>query len=190
MASRLPWALLVVVWAGCPSAATPTESATTAPSGQATPAAPVSEKPSSQPTQVALAEDDPFAGGVDALALEEEDGSASLRARPKIERLQQGALVVRVVEVDDARHPHCVLLAKVIRLSRSPASHFKLIGRGRIYRFKPLLKLTDGQLDLADPPSRANLGVCYYPPGTLLSLRVTGVDRAAKLFRVEAVRRR
>jgi hypothetical protein len=137
-------------------------------------------------------EADPFSEeDTDALAVAESDGSASLRAKPKLVALPAHAVLARVVAVDDQSFPRCVVLARVLKTPARKEGPLRLLGRGRRYRFAPRLKLgAAGEPDLTLPAVRAALGACYYPPGTTLEITVSGVDLKQKLFSMSAIRPR
>ncbi len=134
----------------------------------------------------ALAED-PFAAGGDALAVKDADGSSSVRARLKLKKLSSDVLLVRLRSMDDSKWPVCTFTGLVLRPAKSKAKHFKLIKRGKNYRFRAALKMKKGQLDLSDKMTRNNLGTCYYPKKTKLEVRVSGVDFKAKVFEASEV---
>lgn len=137
---------------------------------------------------VARAEEDPFAAGVDALAVKEGDGSASLRAKLKLTKMEPDMLVLQVQAVDDSTYPDCVLTAKVLVAAEAQDKSFRLIAAGKIYRFVPLLKRGKGRVvDLKDPATQSNLGACYYPKGTRLAAKITGTDFKAKSFQIAAL---
>jgi hypothetical protein len=70
----------------------------------------------------------------------------------------------------------------VLKAAKSTDKHFKLIARGKTYRFAPVLKMKGRKLALKDKMTQNNLGACYYPPKTKLVVKVTGVDLKAKTF--------
>ena len=157
-------------------------------------------KPASEPkssTTVAVATPAPAEEGsadlftandADGLALEESDGSSSLRSKiPLTKMLPDMVLVELTARVAGQTFPHCTFLAKVLKEAASKDKHLRLLGRGKTYRFVPLLSMIDGQPNLSDPATRINLGACYYAPGTKLVIRVGGVDRAAKHFTATAI---
>ena len=132
--------------------------------------------------------DDPFAGDTDSLAIGDEDGSTSVRAKKRIERLSPDMVTVRVVGVDDTDFPHCTFAARVIKAPKGRARHLKLVGQGKVYRFAPQLKrAAGGVVDLTDPKTRSNLGACYFPEETTLVVSLSGIDRKAKRFMVSEI---
>ena len=131
--------------------------------------------------------EDPFAGGADALAVNESDGSASLRAKLKLKKMLPDMVMVQVKGIDDAAFPNCVLTGRVLKAPRSKAKHLKLIGRGKTYKFAPVLKLRGPSVDLKDKMTQNNLGACYYPKKTRLIIRVSGVDMKAKVFQASEI---
>jgi hypothetical protein len=135
--------------------------------------------------------DDPFAGGADALAVKDSDGSSSMRAKLKLAKMEPDMIQIEVLGTDDKNFPHCVMSGKVIKEAASKEKYFKLIGRGKSYKFTPELK-TKGKgkaatLDLKDDATQSNLGACYYPPKTKLIVKVGGVDMKAKTFNATAI---
>lgn len=130
------------------------------------------------------AEEDPFAEGIDALAVNEGDGSMSLRAKKKLTKLAADMVLVRIKSVDDKTFPHCAFTAQVLKTAKAKDKHFKLLGRGRVYRFQPILKQKEDSIDLTDDLTQNNLGACYYPKKTRLALRISGVDVKGKAFQV------
>ena len=65
---------------------------------------------------VSRAEDeDPFAAGEDALAVSDDDGSSSLRAKLKLSKMEPDMIMVRVQGVNDKAYPNCVLTVKVLK---------------------------------------------------------------------------
>jgi len=126
--------------------------------------------------------EDPFAGGADALAVKDSDGSSSLRAKLKLAKLAPDMVQVSVTALNDAKFPACTFRGKVLQAPEAKDNHFKLIGRGKTYEFTPVLKMKKKVVDLADQMTQNNLGACYYPPGTKLVVKVSGVDMKAKTF--------
>ncbi len=131
---------------------------------------------------VAARADDPFAGGADALAVKDSDGSASLRAKMKLKRLGPDMIQVKVKAFDDSKFPHCTFTAMVLSEAKAKDKHFKLLGRGKTYRFKPVLKMRGRTVNFKDKMTQNNLGACYYPPKTKLVVKVSGVDMKEKVF--------
>ena len=131
--------------------------------------------------------DDPFAGGADALAVADSDGSSSLRAKIKLKKMMPDMVMVQVKSVNDAKFPDCVFSARVLKDSQSKDRHLKLIGRGKTYRFAPVLKKRGAQVVLADKMTQNNLGACYYPPRTKLVVKVGGVDLKTKVFQAQEI---
>jgi hypothetical protein len=127
--------------------------------------------------------DDPFAGGADALAVTESDGSASLRAKKKLKKMKPDMVMVQVKGIDDSKVPNCVITGRVLKDAKSDKKWFKLIGRGKTYKFAPVYKKRRGRLLLKNDMNQNNLGACYYPPRTRLIIKVTGVNRKAKTFK-------
>jgi len=140
---------------------------------------------------IALAQDDPFAAGADALAVEESDGSSSLRAKVKLKKMAKDMVLVQVLGIDDSGFPNCVMTAKVLKAAKKSAlkkiKHLKLIGRGKVYKFVPVYKMKEKQVDLAVPMNQNNLGACYFPKDTKLVLKVSGVDLKAKVFKAAEI---
>ena len=143
---------------------------------------------------------DPFAAGEDALAVADDDGSSSLRAKLKLKKMEADMIMVKVEAVNDTKYPDCVLKAKVLKTATAKDKHFKLMGRGKSYKFAPVYKMTSckgkkgkkkkkctPQIDLSDDMTQSNLGLCYYPKKTKLVIKVTGVDLKAKTFKAGAV---
>ena len=139
------------------------------------------------PAGLASAEEDPFAAGEDALAVNASDGSASLRAKLKLTKMQPDMVQVRVTGLDDRKFPHCVTTAKVLRSPSATDKFLKLLGRGKTYRFKAKLKLRRGWPVLRDKMTQNNLGLCYYGRKTKLVLKISGVNLKTKTFEVGAV---
>ena len=126
--------------------------------------------------------EDPFAAGADALAVKESDGSASVRARLKLAKIGPDVVLVRIKGVDDAKWPDCAFTGQVLRPAKSKEKHFKLLGRGKVYRFKAAIKKMGKRPNFAHKMTRNNLGTCYYPKGTQVQAKVSGVDLKAKVF--------
>jgi hypothetical protein len=131
--------------------------------------------------------DDPFEGGADALAVKDSDGSSSLRAKLKMTKLDPDMIQVQVVALDDSKYPNCTFTGKVTMPAQSKEKQFKLIGAAKVYRFAPVLKMKKKVVDLKDQLTQNNLGACYYPPGTKLVVKVSGVDRKAGAFTAAAI---
>ncbi len=131
-------------------------------------------------------EEDPFAAGEDALAVADDDGSESLRAKLKLTKMAPDMIMVRVLAVNDKAYPDCVMTVKVLKEADKKEKALKLIGRGKKYRFKPILKTRGkgkkARVDLSDDMTQNNLGACYYPKKTKLIIKVGGVDLKAKVF--------
>lgn len=134
-----------------------------------------------------IAEEDPFAAGVDALAVNASDGSGSLRAKIKVKRISGDMVMVQVKGVDDSDFPHCVVQARVLKPAKAKAAYFKLLGRGKTYRFAPVLKMKGGKVALKDKMTQNNLGACYYPKRSKLILKISGVDLKKKVFNASEV---
>ena len=134
----------------------------------------------------AMAED-PFAAGADALAVNEDDGSSSLRAKLKLKRMTKDMVLARVVSLDDSKFPKCIMKVKILKAAKSKAKYFKLIGKGKTYSFAPVLKMKKGKLVLKDQMTQNNLGACYYPKKTKLVIKVSGVDLKAKVFKAAEI---
>ena len=131
--------------------------------------------------------EDPFEGGGDALAVKDSDGSSSLRAKLKMTKLEPDMVQVKVKGIDDSKFPTCTFTGQVVTPAEAKDKQFKLIARGKVYRFAPVLKMKKKVVDLKDQMTQNNLGACYYPPGTTLVVKVTGVDRKAGAFTAAAV---
>jgi len=127
-------------------------------------------------------EEDPFAVGPDALAVSESDGSSSLRAKIKLKKMLPDMVLLQVKDVDDSKFPECILVGRILKKARSKAKHFKLMARGKTYKFSPVLKMQGEKVNLQDKTTQKNLGGCYFPAMTKLVVRVTGVDLKAKVF--------
>ena len=126
------------------------------------------------------AAEDPFAKGADALAVAESDGSSSLRAKIKLTKMEPDMVMLQVMAIDDAKFPACTFTGKVLKEGTAKEPYFKAIARGKTYRFAPVLKMKRKQVDLTDKMTQNNLGACYYPPKTMLVVKVTGADAKAK----------
>ncbi len=131
--------------------------------------------------------EDPFEGGGDALAVKDSDGSSSLRAKLKMTKLEPDMIQVKVKGIDDSKFPSCTFTGTVLTQAEEKEKQFKLIARGKTYKFAPVLKLKKKVVDLKDQMTQNNLGACYYPPGTTLVVKVTGVDRKAGTFTAAAI---
>jgi|GEM_PF-4906790 hypothetical protein len=136
--------------------------------------------------QEAYAED-PFAEGADALAVADDDGSTSLRAKLALKKMAANMVMVKVVGINDKDFPNCVLSAKVIKTATSKDGVFKLLGKNKTYRFAPVLKMKGKTLDLKNQLNQNNLGACYYPKKTKLIIEVAGVDMKKKAFKAAAI---
>jgi hypothetical protein len=130
---------------------------------------------------------DPFAAGDDALAVKESDGSASVRARLKLTKVGPDVALVRIKAIDDSKWPDCTFTGLVLRPATATDKHFKLLGRGKVYRFKAELKKKGRAPNFADEMTRNNLGTCYYPDGTNVEVKISGVDLKAKEFHASEV---
>ncbi|MBW2736083.1 MAG: hypothetical protein JRH20_27170 [Deltaproteobacteria bacterium] len=131
--------------------------------------------------------DDPFAGGGDALAVKDSDGSSSLRAKLKLKKMLPDMVMVQVKGINDAKFPHCVLVGKVLKAAKAKDKHFKLLARGKTYRFAPVLKKKGRGIDLKHKMTQNNLGACYYPKKSKLIIRVSGVDKKQKAFKASEI---
>lgn len=183
MTTRLTAALLVLTLAACP-APRPAAVKSAASQPSTAPAAAAQDSDAPDPEDGAEEDDqDLFAAGADALAVDDSDGSLSLRSRLKLEKMTTDMVVVELSSRVDEAFPRCAFLGKVLREATSKKKALRLLGRGRTYRFVPALRrAAGGELDLAHEATRLNLGACYHAPGTKLVIRVGGVDRAAKTF--------
>jgi hypothetical protein len=123
----------------------------------------------------------------DALAVKPPDGSASLRAKKKLTKMERNAVQLQVLALDDSKFPLCTFTAKVLVAAESKDKHLGLMARGKAYNFAPVLKLKDKLPDLTNKMNQNNLGACYYLPGTKLEVKVSGVDLKAKMFKAEAI---
>ena len=145
-------------------------------------------------------EDALFAGGEDALAVAADDGSSSLRAKLKLKKMEDDMIMVRVVGVDDSKYPNCVLTGQVLKGAVKKDKYFKLLGKGKTYKFAPeykpkecgckkknTCKKAKVRIDLTDDATQSNLGACYYPKKTKLIIKVGGVDLKAKVFKATAI---
>lgn len=126
--------------------------------------------------------DDPFAAGADALAVADSDGSSSLRAKMKMKRMEKDMIMVQVTGLDDSKFPNCIISGKVLKAAKSKEKHFKLIGRGKTYKFAPVYKMKRRKLDLKNKMNQNNLGACYYPARSKLVIKVSGVNLKKKTF--------
>jgi hypothetical protein len=131
--------------------------------------------------------EDPFAEGADALAVKDSDGSSSVRAKQKVTKLKPDMIKVKVKAVDSSRFPNCVFTARVLTAPTAKKKHFKLLGRGKTYRFTPVLKKRGKRLVLSHKMTRLNLGACYYPKRTKLVVRISGVDLKKKAFKASEI---
>jgi hypothetical protein len=131
--------------------------------------------------------EDPFAAGADALAVKDSDGSSSLRAKLKLAKLDPDMVQVQVTGLDDSKFPACTFMGKVLGVAAEKDKHFKLMARSKVYKFAPVLKMKGKQVNLKDEMTQNNLGACYYPPGTKLVVKVTGVDMKTKAFTAAAI---
>lgn len=131
--------------------------------------------------------EDPFAGGGDALAVKDGDGSSSLRAKLKLKKMLPDMVMVQVKGQDDKNFPHCVLVGKVIKDAKKKDKYFKMLARGKTYRFLPVLKKKGGGIDLKHKMTQNNLGACYYPKNSKLVIRVAGVDKKKKGFKASEI---
>lgn len=130
---------------------------------------------------------DPFAGGADKLAVKDSDGSGSVRAKLKMTKMKPDMVMVRVASIEDAKFPDCVLRAKVLKAPKKKDKYFKLLGRGKTYRFAPVYKKRRGRLALKNKMNQNNLGACYYPKRTKLVIRVSGVNLKSKTFKASEI---
>lgn len=126
--------------------------------------------------------DDPFAAGADALAVADSDGSSSLRAKMKMKRMTKDMVMIQVKGLDDSKFPNCIISGKVLKAAKSKDKHFKLIARGKTYKFAPVYKLKRRKLDLKHKMNQNNLGACFYPAKSKLVIKVSGVDLKKKTF--------
>lgn len=137
--------------------------------------------------QPARADDDPFAAGEDALAVNDSDGSASLRAKKKLKKMEPDMVLIKVTGLDDSKYPHCVMVGKVLKAAKAKKKHLKLIGKGKVYKFAPVLKMKGKWPDLSHEMTQNNLGACYYGKKTKLVVKVTGVDLKSKVFKAAQI---
>jgi len=126
--------------------------------------------------------EDPFAAGADALAVKDSDGSASLRAKKKLTKMEPDMILIKVDAVDDSKFPMCTLTGTIVKEATATDKHFKLMARNKKYTFRPVLKMKRKDVDLKDEMTQNNLGACYYPPKSTLVIKVSGVDLKAKVF--------
>lgn len=131
--------------------------------------------------------EDPFAGGGDALAVKDSDGSSSLRAKLKLKKMLPDMVMLQVKGADDSKFPHCVLVGKVLKAAKAKDKHFKLLARGKTYRFVPVLKKKGRSIDLKHKMTQNNLGACYYPKKSKVIVRVAGVDKKKKAFKASEI---
>lgn len=118
-------------------------------------------------------EKNPFAEDEDLLAVAESDGSTTVRARRKIEKLEDGMVMVEV-EAPASGLPECMFVARVLKIVPSNNRILDRLQRGRLYRFRLLLS---DPIDLAAKSTADKMGACYYLPGTRLVLELSGVDQ-------------
>ena len=126
--------------------------------------------------------EDPFAGGGDALAVKDSDSGSSLRAKLKLKKMLPDMVMLKVLAVNDAAFPRCVVTAQVLKGGSAKAKHFKLLARGKTYRFVPSFKGRGFKIDLANKMNQNNLGACYYGKNTKLVARIKSVDLKKKAF--------
>jgi hypothetical protein len=131
--------------------------------------------------------DDPFAGGADALAVADSDGSSSLRAKMKLKKMTPDMVMIQVKGIDDSKFPNCLLKGKVLKAAKKKDGFFKLLGRGKTYTFAPVYKMKRKKLVLKDKMNQNNLGACYYPPKSKVVIKVSGVDMKAKVFKAAEI---
>jgi hypothetical protein len=131
--------------------------------------------------------DDPFAGGADALAVADSDGSSSLRAKMKLKKMTPDMVMIQVKAVDDSKFPNCTFTAQVLVAAKSTDKHFKLMARGKTYTFAPVYKMKRKKLVLKHKMNQNNLGACYYPPKSKVVIKVSGVDMKAKVFKAAEI---
>jgi hypothetical protein len=131
--------------------------------------------------------DDPFAQGADALAVADSDGSSSLRAKLKLKKMEPDMVMIQVKGVDDSKFPDCIVAGRVLKEAKSKDKYFKLIGRGKTYKFAPVLKKKGKRVVLQDKMTQNNLGACYYPANTKLVIKVAGVDMKKKVFQAQEI---
>jgi len=186
MLKKLFATLIIFPLAACPPASRPpaVDTPTSKPAPASAPAAASSDTPAQGDDQPDLF----AAGAADELALDDSDGSSSLRSRLRLAKMEPDMVLVELTaRVAGQTFPSCAFLARVLKEAASKKKHLRLLGRGKTYRFAPALVLKGGQPDLADAATRRNLGACYHAPGTKLVIKVGGVDRAAKQFSAAAI---
>ena len=127
--------------------------------------------------------DDPFAGGADALAVDESDGSTSLRAKKKFSKMTKDMAIVKVEALDDSKFPNCFFIAKVIKAPKSKKGHLKIIVKGKKYKFSPVLKMNGKWPNLSHQMTQNNLGACYWGKKTKLVVKIAGVSMKEKIVR-------
>ncbi|MCA9670488.1 MAG: hypothetical protein KC503_33055 [Myxococcales bacterium] len=130
---------------------------------------------------------DPFAAGDDALAVKDGDGSSSVRAKLALKKMKPDMIMVRVRGLNDKRYPNCVVTAQILKAAQKKTKHFKLLGRGKQYRFMAVLKKRGRSVNLNHKMTQNNLGLCYYPKNSKLILRIQGVDLKKKVFKASEV---
>ena len=131
----------------------------------------------------ARAQDDPFAGGADALAVDDSDGSTSLRAKKKFKKMTKDMAIIKVTALDDSKFPNCFFYGKVLKAPKSKNGHLKTIVRGKTYKFSAVLKMKGKYPDLSHKVTQNNLGGCYYGKKTKLVVKIAGVSMKKKLVR-------
>ena len=131
----------------------------------------------------ARADDDPFAGGADALAVDDSDGSTSLRAKKKFSKMTKDMAIVKVTALDDSKFPNCFFYGKVLKAPKSQKGHLKTIVKGKKYKFSAVLKMKGKWPDLSHKMTQNNLGGCYYGKKTKLVVKIAGVSMKKKLVR-------
>jgi hypothetical protein len=110
-----------------------------------------------------------------------------VRAKLKMAKLTKDMVVVKVKWVDDAKFPKCTVVAKVMQPPASKDKYLKLLGRNKVYKFQPVLKMRGRMPNLRHKMTQNNLGACYYPKKTKLTIKVAGVDLKTKIFKAAEI---
>ena len=130
------------------------------------------------PTAPGQGTDDPFtAADAEMLALDESDGSSSLRSKFRLKKMEPDMVLVELISrLAGVPFPRCPFRAKVLKEPTGKERFLQKMRRGETYTFVPVLLSagTDNTPDLSDPVTRQNLGACYHAPGTKLVLRIGG----------------
>ena len=108
------------------------------------------------------------------------DSGSSLRAKKtaelaKIFKDQKTTAMGKVVAVGGGKFPEAIVEVKVLK---GPTGDLgKKIRKGQTVKFKPVLKMKNGQADLEDASTQTNLGAWFLEKGDRVQVKVGGEEK-------------